>query len=96
MTFQKALSPAPENSGDMDSAVGKPAPKASETVGGGGKRAATVAKRLTQAQIDALAYPSGYHDPNTIKALRRKGLWERGLLTAFGVEVRAIALDPTP
>jgi len=31
MTFQKALSPAPENSGDLDSAVGKPAPIVGES-----------------------------------------------------------------
>jgi len=38
--FQKALSPAPENSGVLGSGVGKPAPIVVESGGVGGKRGA--------------------------------------------------------
>lgn len=48
-----------------------------------------IAAGLTEAQRNALFHLSGYHDPNAIKSLRRKGLYERGLLTELGVSVAA-------
>ena len=46
-----------------------------------------IARGLTKAQREALLMLNGYHDPNTIRALRRKGLYDRGLLTGLGSQV---------
>ena len=51
-----------------------------------------IAAGLSDKQREAVCYLGGYHDPNTIKSLRRKGLYDRGLLTPFGLEVRAILM----
>ena len=48
-----------------------------------------IAVRLTEAQRTALFYPGGYMDPNTSRALRRKGLMQGGLLTELGTALRA-------
>lgn len=49
----------------------------------------TVAKKLSEAMRTALAYfPNGYTDPNTVKALRRRGLIYGMNITALGQQVR--------
>ena len=50
---------------------------------------AQVARRLTATMREAVLYlPRGYFDPNTIKALRRRGLLNGGVLNEFGLAVR--------
>lgn len=49
-----------------------------------------VAANLTETMRDALLYPDGYHDPNTVKALRRRGLWKSPL----GLAVREHLQSP--
>lgn len=49
-----------------------------------------IAAGLSEAMKDALSYyPSKYADPNTIRALRRRGLTSGSLLTELGTAVRA-------
>ena len=48
-----------------------------------------IAKQLTERMRDALYFPNGYRDPNTSKAMRRRGLIIGGALTPLGIEVRA-------
>lgn len=49
-----------------------------------------IARSLTEAQRNALLFPNGYHDPNTVKAIRRKGLMQGAALTETGLAVREI------
>lgn len=55
---------------------------------------AELARGLTEAQRAAILYPSGYHDPNTIRSLRRRGLRVGGLLTEAGAMLRAYLSQP--
>lgn len=50
---------------------------------------AGVIEKLTPSMKNALRYGlRGYYDPNTIKALRRRGLVEGACLTETGLAVR--------
>ncbi|MBB5985968.1 hypothetical protein [Sphingobium lignivorans] len=51
---------------------------------------AEIAARLSEAQKNAIFYLGGHHHKSTIRSLREKGLYERGLLTELGKAVRAI------
>ncbi len=53
-------------------------------------KAEDVAKGLTEAMKQALLHPDGYYDPNTIRALRRRGLWK----SALGEQVVALLTAP--
>jgi hypothetical protein len=49
---------------------------------------ADIARALSEAQREAVFAPNGYHDPNTIRSLRNKGIIQNCRLTDFGVQVR--------
>lgn len=49
---------------------------------------AEIAAKLSEAQRNAMMYIGGYHGTNVYRALRRKGLYDRGLLTELGSAVR--------
>jgi len=48
-----------------------------------------IAAKLSAAQRAALLHPEDYHDPNTIRSLRQRGLWIWTGPTPLGVAVRA-------
>jgi hypothetical protein len=50
---------------------------------------AEIAAKCSEAQRNYLFFPNGYADPNTDKALRRKGLVKNGTLSALGQSVAA-------
>lgn len=50
---------------------------------------AKLARGLTDAQWSRLYFPNGYADPNTVKAMRRKGLIEKGALSDLGHRLKA-------
>lgn len=37
---------------------------------------AEIARGLTKAQREAITYPESYADPNTVRSLKRRGLWK--------------------
>lgn len=55
-----------------------------------------IVSRLSEAQRKALIWPGSYHDPNTIRSVRRRGLWGRGGLTDAGELVRSHLLKGQP
>ncbi len=58
---------------------------------------ATLAGKLSQAQREALVgWMRTYADPNTILAIRRKGLAIRTTLTPLGIAVREHLMEPLP
>jgi hypothetical protein len=52
-----------------------------------------LARGLTKAQREVIMQPGGYHDPNTIQSLRRKGLFGRMTLTDAGEILKAHLQD---
>ena len=49
---------------------------------------AKITNGLSDAQINALLFPNGYHTGRTLLSLRSRGLIERGNLTELGMQVR--------
>jgi len=56
---------------------------------------ARIAKGLSEGMRWTVLDPHSYCDPNTMRGLRRRGLWDLRGITALGLQVRTYLMENT-